>query len=83
MPTITANLLKAGDIMVTSGGRFRVDAATANPRRKYNNTDGDALVDVSATGVGFAVPCTQFTSYVPTARVTVEVLTSPCARSLP
>lgn len=72
MPTITANLLKAGDIMVTSSGRFHVDAATTNTRRKYNNIEGDMLVDVDATGVGFAVPCKQFSSYTPTTLLVIE-----------
>ena len=72
MPTITANLLKAGDIMVTPTGRFYVDAVAINPRRKYNNIDGDMLVDVDATGVDFGVPCKQFSSYTPITLLTIE-----------
>lgn len=72
MPTITANLLKAGDILVTENGLYRVDAAVTNPRRKYNNAPGDMLVDVDATGISFVVPCKMFTSYTPTTLLTIE-----------
>ena len=72
MPTITANLLKAGDTLVTEHGRYHVDSAITNPRRKYNNIPGDMLVDVDATGVSFIVACRMFTSYTPTTLLTIE-----------
>lgn len=70
--TILASDLKAGDVLVEGHQRWRVDVTTINPRRKYNNVEGDMLVDVDATGLDFKVPCTRFSSYTPATALTIE-----------
>ena len=70
--TIPASELKAGDVLVENYQRWRVDIAATNPRRKYGNIEGDMLVDVDATGLGFRVPCSRFSSYTPTTLLTIE-----------
>ena len=82
--TIPASELKAGDVLIEAGQRWRVDIAATNPRRVLppnwtypgykpsDPRDVDMLVDVDATGLGFRVPCTRFSSYTLATILTIE-----------
>ena len=78
--TILASELKAGDVLVENYQRWRVDIVATNPPPNWtypgykpsDPRDVDMLVDVDATGLGFRVPCTRFSSYTLATILTIE-----------